>query len=360
MSTNTWNRQRIFKYSLATFFWLAFAVLFLPFYSELLLAAVFAFAMEPTLGRLLQNRHLRWRPSVAIILVGMFFLLVVPISIVFYKLYAYVIEIGKTGLQNTPFFMKMMVFKDKLSDLANSLLNRFGLTENLDLAGMGGDSIGKVANAALQFITGLAYQVPSILLSLFVFCAALYFFLAESGPLRRVFIRQKVLGVPETNRLIEALQKSSYNTVVSSVVIAAMQATIVALGALLLKSGDITVVWVVTFFCSFIPVIGAGPVAAALGLGDLLMGDYGSAIGFAIVAVVAGSIDNIARPYIIASGDEDLHPVVSLLAIIGALLIFGMPGLFLGPVIASVAYKIIPILNGEPEAKVTASGSDPV
>lgn len=131
--------------------------------------------MEPALGRLLQNRHLRWRPSVAIILIGMFFLLVVPISIVFYKLYAYVVEISKTGLQNTPFFMKMMVFKDKISDLANSLLNRFGLTENLDLAGMGGDSIGKVANAALQFITGLAYQVPSILLSLFVFCAALYF-----------------------------------------------------------------------------------------------------------------------------------------------------------------------------------------
>jgi predicted PurR-regulated permease PerM len=163
----------------------------------------------------------------------------------------------------------------------------------------------------------------------------------------------------ESKRFIEILQKSSYNTVVSSVVIAAMQATIVTVGALILGSGDFTVVWVVTFFCSFIPVIGAGPVALALGVGDLLMGQYGTAIGFLVVAIVAGTMDNLVRPYLIASGDEDLHPVVSLLAIIGALLIFGMPGLFLGPVIASVAFKIIPAMQNAPEPAVTASGKDP-
>ncbi|MBX3020910.1 MAG: AI-2E family transporter [Bdellovibrionales bacterium] len=343
-----------------TSFWLAFAVLFLPFYAEVLLAAIFAFAMEPTLGRLLQKRHMKWRTSVAVILTAMFVALAIPITVVCYKLYAYVVEISKTGFQNTTFYQKILGLKDKLIELANNLMTRFGFSESPDLSSLGSESLGQAANTILTFLTAFVYKVPSILLSLFVFCAALYFFLAEAGPLKRVFQRQKVLSPVESKRFIEILQKSSFNTVVSSVVIAAMQATIVSIGALILGSGDFTVVWVVTFFCSFIPVIGAGPVALALAVGDLLMGQYGTAVGFVVVAVIAGTMDNLARPYLIASGDEDMHPVVSLLAIIGALILFGMPGLFLGPVIASVAFKIIPALQNEPEPAVTASGKDPV
>ena len=120
--------------------------------------------------------------------------------------------------------------------------------------------------------------------------------------LKRIFQRQKLLTPAEAGRFIFVLQKACYNTVVSSVVIAALQATMVGLGALILGSGDFTVVWVVTFFCSFIPVIGAGPVALALGLGDLIMGEYGTAVGFLIVAIVAGTVDNIVR-FVFGPGD---------------------------------------------------------
>jgi predicted PurR-regulated permease PerM len=133
--------------------------------------------------------------------------------------------------------------------------------------------------------------------------------------------------------------------VVSAVVIAVVQATIVGLGSLFLHTGDFAIVWVITFFCSFVPVIGAGPVAFSMGLFKLIEGDIGIAVGFFIVAAIAGTVDNLVRPYLISSGENDLHPVVTLLTIVGGLVIFGMPGLFLGPVIASVAVKIVPSLQ---------------
>jgi predicted PurR-regulated permease PerM len=117
---------------------------------------------------------------------------------------------------------------------------------------------------------------------------------------------------------------------------------------LIFNIGDFMVVFVVTFFVSFIPVIGAGPVALVLALYKLLLGDYGDAIGLGVVGIIAGTVDNLVRPYLISSNEGDLHPIVSLLAIIGALVIFGMPGLLLGPVIASVAVKIIPTLYAGP------------
>jgi predicted PurR-regulated permease PerM len=226
---------------------------------------------------------------------------------------------------------------------------------------MGEESFSRIANATMQFLTQMFSRIPELLLSIFVFCAALYFFLAEAAPLKNIFARQKVLNGKETKAFVELIQKSSYNTVVSSVIIGVIQASMVALGALILSTGDILVVWVVTFFSSFIPVLGAGPVALSLGVGCLIFGDVGRAIGFVVVAAVTATVDNIVRPYLLSSGGDDLHPIISLLAIIGAVLLFGMTGLFIGPVIASVAVKIIPVLYGADEKlqETTAAGKDP-
>lgn len=355
-----WNRREIFKRLTALVFWTAFVVLFLPFYTEILLAGVFALAVEPFLGRLLQQKHLRWRTSIALILVGMFFVLAVPVTAVAYKAYAYVMTISQQGFQNTPLFQKMILMKSQAVGLADHVLSRVGLQDRFDLQGLGEESLSRVANASIQFLTQSFSQVPSILLSLFVFISALYFFLAEGGPLKRIFMRQGVLVNHEAERFISLLQRSCHNTVVSSMLIAIIQATMVSLGSLILQTGDFLIVWVVTFFCSFVPVIGAGPVALALGVGQLVTGGYGKAIGFLVLAIVTGTTDNVIRPYLISSGEEELHPIVSLLAIIGALILFGMPGLFLGPVIASVAVKIIPALYNEPaQHEVTASGKGP-
>jgi predicted PurR-regulated permease PerM len=340
----TWDRKYIFKVGLSTLFLGAFTLLFLPFYAEIFLAAIFAFAMEPKLGRLLHLRSLRWRTSVALILVGMFFVIATPIVIVAYKAYASLVEISKTGFQNTEIFQKLVVIKTELLKLITRVSNRLNLNEQFDMGSLSEDSLSTVANGALSVMTSLVTNIPSLLLSVFVFCAALYFFLAEAAVIKHIFYRQQVLNPHEADRLIDVMQRASFSTVVTSVIIGVIQGSIVALGSLIFDVGDFMVVFVVTFFCSFIPVIGAGPVALSLGLYKLLLGDYGQAIGLIVVSVIAGTTDNIVRPYLISSSEGDLHPIVSLLAIIGALVVFGMPGLLLGPVIASVAIKIIPTL----------------
>lgn len=343
-----WDRKRIFKFVLAASFLTAFTVLFLPFYAEILLAAVVAFAMEPVLGRWLQFRHLRWRPSVALILVLMFVAVATPVTVVAYKTYAAIVETSKSGFQNTELYQKAINLKTVLTRAANRVTDTLGIEEQFDLAGVSEDGLSRVANWVMAFLSSTVASVPYMLISVFIFCAALYFFLAEAAVIKRIFNRQGVLYPHESDRLIKVLQDASYSTMVTSVVIACTQGVIVSVGALICDAGDFMIVFVVTFICAFIPVIGAGPVALALGAYKALLGDYGPAIGLGVVAVIAGTADNLLRPYLISNSEEDLHPVVSLLAILGALVIFGMPGIFLGPVIASVAVKIIPTLYAPP------------
>ena len=351
------NRQVIFKFIVSTVFWGAFLTLFIPFYAEIFVAGIFAFAMYPMLIRVFKD-HRRWRAMVAGTLLLLFAVLAVPLSMVGYKLYAYVMETSRGGFQNTPLFQKLVQAKVDLVNLGTQGLTKVGLENSFDLAGISEDGFGRFVNATIRVLSQTVQQLPSLLLSLFVICAALYFFLAEAGPLKVIFRRQGVLEDKTIDRFIKLLQQSCYNTVVSSVLISVIQATIVALGSIFIISGDFAVIWVVTFFCSFVPVIGAGPVAAVLGAYQLVVGSYGRAIGLGVVALIAGTTDNLVRPFLISSGEEDLHPIVSLLSIIGALVLFGMPGLFLGPVLASVAVKIIPTMIDQSEPLVTASGKD--
>lgn len=343
-----WNRRSIFKFVLSAVFIGAFAILFLPFYTQILLAAIFAFAIEPFLGRWLTSRRFRWKTSVALILLGMFVVLALPVSLLAYKTYHYLAEISRSGAQNTELFQKLIAFKGGILNLVNSLLERFGLSQQYDLSSVIDDGLNQAVNFLVGYSTGIASNIPMLLLGVFVFCAALYFFLAEARWVRGAFMKQRFLSATEAERLIAVLQRSCYSVIVTSLVIAVLQATIVALGSLILQAGDVAAVWGITLICAFIPVIGAGPVAITLGLYKWVMGDYGQAIGFLIVVLIATTADNVVRPYLLSS-DGDLHPILSLLSIIGAILIFGMAGLFIGPVIALVATKIIPTLySAEP------------
>jgi predicted PurR-regulated permease PerM len=63
-----------------------------------------------------------------------------------------------------------------------------------------------------------------------------------------------------------------------------------------------------------------------------------------VVAGLTAVSDNIIRPLTMMSGDNGLHPFISLLAVIGGVIAYGIPGLLLGPLIASICFSCIPIL----------------
>ncbi len=60
----------------------------------------------------------------------------------------------------------------------------------------------------------------------------------------------------------------------------------------------------------------------------------------------------IGWPFVVNSGGaDDLHPVLSLLALIGAIIVYGAAGILLGPILTQLALKIVPILF--PRAELT-------
>jgi predicted PurR-regulated permease PerM len=59
-----------------------------------------------------------------------------------------------------------------------------------------------------------------------------------------------------------------------------------------------------------------------------------------VIAVVAGTLDNVVRPLLIRRG-ADLPLLLIFAGVIGGLMSFGIIGLFIGPAVLSVAYTLL-------------------
>ncbi len=69
-------------------------------------------------------------------------------------------------------------------------------------------------------------------------------------------------------------------------------------------------------------------------------GDAGWGVFLLLWTAVVGTMDNFLRPILIRRG-ADLPLLLILAGVIGGLLAFGLVGIFVGPVLLAVSYKLL-------------------
>lgn len=186
-------------------------------------------------------------------------------------------------------------------------------------------------------------QIPDLILFAFIALLTLYYGLVEGHLWPKRIAYEGLLHPDSIQQIIKKFHASCRMVVFSNIITGAVQASIVAIGAFIANAGDPVVVGFLTFILSFIPMIGAAPFAVVLGIVQFATGNYSSGIIMLITAGVTGSIDNFIRP-LLMSGTEDFHPILSFISILSGLILFGVPGIFLGPMIVSVSIGVLPIV----------------
>ncbi|MEB2343725.1 MAG: AI-2E family transporter [Deltaproteobacteria bacterium] len=86
-------------------------------------------------------------------------------------------------------------------------------------------------------------------------------------------------------------------------------------------------------------------------------GHTGAAIGMAIYgALLVSSIDNVLRPLLISRSPQRIHFLVVFFGVLGGLAAFGALGLFVGPVLLSVALALVAEFSGRGDPPVPDPG----
>jgi predicted PurR-regulated permease PerM len=217
------------------------------------------------------------------------------------------------------------------------------------------DIMARRLESASAQIVGLGASLVSNAFSFVaksVIALVILFFLYRDGE-KSVAAIMAALPLPE-DRMAE-LRTRVTSTVVANfyggVAVGALQGTLTGLTFWALGI-DSPVLWgVVTGLFSLVPVVGSalvwGPTAIVLALtGHLVKAAILAGVGIAVI----GTADNIVRPLIIHRSVR-LHTVFVLFALLGGVQLFGILGLFVGPVILSVTAALVTMLHEDLASK---------
>ena len=344
-------KHRIVKALVAGTIFLLFAYTFTPFFSAILVAVLFAFALENRVKHFASKNINRPWLTIAF-LVGLLLLVTVPVGLVVVKTVSTVKKYSDVGFQTTPLYIStekiVNQFISKVSAVAEKL--------DVDLSHLPqpGEILSKSAATIGSAATSLLAALPDIALSVFVFALVLYFLLTNSRSLKVFFLKLDLVPHGELDQLIHTTQKSSYIALIASAIIGCVQAGTLSTIAYFFGFTEFLVLFVITFIFSLVPLIGAAPVAIFLALTAYIQDHNGAAIGMLVTSVVVGSVDNIIKPLVVNS-NEETPPIVALLSLIGAIMVFGAAGILIGPVLTDLAFKVIPIFFPHKEAQADTS-----
>lgn len=333
----------------------AFLFIFYPFMTPIVLAGIFAFAFEPILKKYgVSNKKRKWPTILLILTFSLFFIF--SFTWVLYRVIVKIKLYTEGGLKNTSLYSSF----NKLLDSLDVLLGSVSDNLHVDLSGL--LNLEAIADKAggwfLQLSSTFLSQLPEFILAFFIFVLALYYFITEARYVKNWASNTDFLDRKELNHLIVTVQKTSYAALVSSLVIGSIQALTVTIAGYICGFHEVGIVFLTTFICSFIPIIGSAPMAILLALMSFAQAEYGAGIGLLVASGVAGTIDNVLKPILISNTvEDDLHPILSLIAIIGAVIVYGIAGLFLGPILTQLVLKVVPILLKKEPVTESVAGS---
>jgi predicted PurR-regulated permease PerM len=331
METQLQQRAFLLLLGLVT---LAFFWLLLPFYGAVLWAVILATLFRP-LQRALEVRLGRRRNlAAAISVLTCVVLVVVPVTLIVAGLIGQGVALVQR-LQTSQF-----TAPDALAGLYAYLpaWARRAIAE-ADLATVQEQFAGAVRQAT-QYLAAQALNVGQntlrFLANLGIMLCVL-FFLFRDGPRIGLAIRSAIpLSPAVIDALIARFAEVVRATVWGSLIIATIQGTIGGVTFWLLGIGAALLWGTVMGFLSLLPAVGPtlvwAPVAAYL----LLSGDYIAGGVLLLVGVgVIGLIDNLLRPLLVGK-ETRLPDYVVLVSTLGGLVLFGINGLVVGPLIAAL------------------------
>lgn len=196
-----------------------------------------------------------------------------------------------------------------------------------------GTGAQKVASAV-----GFAIQgTPEALVKVFLAVFAWVVFLMEGKKYRENMLPLLIPWQPERDIICQTTADVLRGVVVASALVSLVQCIIVTFFLLISGTPNSFLLGVMSFFASFVPVIGTMPILLGAALFQYFDGSVGWAIFLALTIVVVGSVDNFLRPYFF-KGSVDLSFFWISTAFLGGLATAGLAGAVIGPLLFSLFY----------------------
>ena len=201
----------------------------------------------------------------------------------------------------------------------------------------------EISNSGAKFLRNQAASVPRKIISIVFFLISFYFGLVD-GPKFVGFWRANLpFSSKDISELFRHISRICSAVVLGALLAGIVQGTIIGLAYWIFGIPRAGLFAVLTAVFSFVPLVGCAPTSIGGILYLLANGRPAAAIGMGVAFLMAGLSDNVVKPWVL-KGKTELHPLLGLLSVLGGLRIFGLAGLFLGPVITVLMIVLVQLV----------------
>jgi predicted PurR-regulated permease PerM len=341
------GEQLTTKILYVVFFMLIFALVVSPFFIPILLAGSISLALFPLLLRLERFGLPRKRAAALLTVV---FTILVSIPVLFFLIKgAGVVTDQLESIQHNEQYQDQGVkeiVKDIRGDVVD-LVHRYAVRfhqEDFLTRGKINKILDSVITFLIEFFRGFAGNAPLFFLFLLITVLCTYSFLKNATNVRNFF--QEVFGFTDErmNELVSIFISDARQVYVTNITTGTIQAAMVATSSAVLHIASWFVIFFITLILSFIPVIGAAPVAfISAAIAYLFQENGTAAIIMVVVGLLTGGIDNVLRPWLASLGESRVPPIVAFISVLGGAILLGFPGLFLGLLMGSLIFDTMPL-----------------
>lgn len=207
------------------------------------------------------------------------------------------------------------------------------------LEGRMNSALRSAGQASSGVVLRFAKEIPEFLVQVALAFVAFYFFLVDGRLAKDAALRLGALDHGVQDELIRSLRDSTVSTVMAGLVAALVQSALILAAFLLLDVPGAFFAGGVTFLFAWIPLVGTAPATLAGAAYLFSQEAWGRLAGMGALGLLASVADSIVRPYVL-KGREGMHPLMGFVAVVGGIRVFGMLGVFIGPILASLLISL--------------------
>jgi predicted PurR-regulated permease PerM len=329
--------QPILFISLLGLVTLAFLYLLKPFFIPLFWAAVIAGIFKPLYDRLLVKlKRPNLGASLMLCLIALIILL--PAGFIVRLLVTESMDIYNSISADTGAIEQKV--RNTISVLTNHPYMRSFNVDDQFFMEKFRDAIKSIANYIFVHLTDFTQNTVVFLIQFGVMIYALYFFFRDGDRIVRRVIQMCFLESGNGKILYEKFVATARATLRVTMLLGGLQG--ISGGIIFYIAGiEGAVIWgLLMVVLAILPGIGCSIIWAPAGVIMLLGGHLWEGVAILTFGILVISLgDNLLRPMLIGS-DVELHPLMIFLSTLGGLVVFGLSGFVIGPIIASLFLAI--------------------
>ncbi|MBT3418959.1 MAG: AI-2E family transporter [Candidatus Magasanikbacteria bacterium] len=345
------SMRRIFFFSILGLLGVGLLYLFRPFFYPIFWAAVIAVMFYPLykfLGKYITIPSLNTMITILLIIVTLF----IPLSLITFLTTTQSINLYQTVTTNPETFLDVNTISTRFegSFLEPLLLNIRGTW--VEYANQAAEKTSlfifentKEFFTLLENIKNLTTTALKFIAMVFIMFYCLYYFLKDGKSILEKASYLSPLGDKYEHKLFEKFTSTTKATLKSTLIVGGIQG---ALGGIIFWITGIegAFVWaIIMVILSIIPAIGAFLVWFPAGVIMLALGNTWEGILILLFGgIVISMIDNLLRPPLIGK-DTQMHPVIILFSTLGGIIVFGVSGFVIGPIIAALFLSVLSIYS---------------